>query len=63
MAKVRKTVYKEKLNRITPLAGIGIFLLCAVALVYLYPLFWMADSSFRPAVDIFQFLTEDGSTF
>jgi len=39
----------------TPLQVAGVAALCAVAVVYLYPLFWLLDSSFRPAVDIFQF--------
>lgn len=35
-------------------ARIGIALLTALAMVYLYPLVWMFDSSFRPAIEIFQ---------
>jgi ABC-type glycerol-3-phosphate transport system permease component len=33
----------------------GVLVLCAIGLVYLYPLFWLADSAFRPAVEIFQY--------
>lgn len=44
-----------KLHRLTPLQWIGVVLLCAIGLVYLSPLFWLLDSSFRPAVEIFQF--------
>lgn len=33
---------------------IGIAFLTLLALAYLYPLFWMFDSSFRPAIEIFQ---------
>lgn len=33
---------------------IGIVLLTSLAAVYLYPLLWMFDSSFRPAIEIFQ---------
>ena len=32
----------------------GSVLLAAIALVYLYPLIWLMDSSFRPAIEIFQ---------
>src|SRR5512142_57280 len=45
---------KSRLKAMTPLQTIGVILLCAVGLVYLYPLFWLADSSFRPGVEIFQ---------
>jgi multiple sugar transport system permease protein len=43
------------LKRMTPLQCLGVLALCAVAALYLYPLFWLLDSSFRPAVDIFRF--------
>ncbi len=43
-----------RLKRLTPLQGFGVALLCVVGLLYLYPLFWLLDSSFRPAVEIFQ---------
>ncbi len=36
------------------LRKVGIALLTVLALVYLYPLLWMFDSSFRPAIEIFQ---------
>jgi ABC-type glycerol-3-phosphate transport system permease component len=42
------------LKRLTPLQGLGVALLCVVGLLYLYPLFWLLDSSFRSAVEIFQ---------
>lgn len=48
---------KEKkgiLGKLTDPGNIGIVILCAVGILYLYPLFWLLDSSFRPAVDIFQ---------
>lgn len=44
-----------KLGALTPLQWVGVLFLCLVGLVYLYPLFWLADASFRPAVEIFQF--------
>ncbi len=44
-----------KLGGLTPLQGLGVVFLCLVGVVYLYPLFWLADASFRPAVEIFQF--------
>jgi ABC-type glycerol-3-phosphate transport system permease component len=46
---------RKKLARLTRLQTAGVVLLCAVAVLYLYPLFWLLDSSFRHAVDIFQF--------
>lgn len=39
----------------TPLQVFGVAALCAVAALYLYPLLWLLDSSFRPAVDVFRF--------
>jgi ABC-type glycerol-3-phosphate transport system permease component len=45
---------KSKLNRISILGIFGIIVLGVIGIVYLYPLFWLLDSSFRPAVDIFQ---------
>ncbi|HET6412296.1 MAG TPA: carbohydrate ABC transporter permease [Anaeromyxobacter sp.] len=44
-----------RLERPTALQILGVALLCLLGLIYLYPLFWLLDSSFRPAVDIFQF--------
>jgi ABC-type glycerol-3-phosphate transport system permease component len=54
MTKTPKVKTNKKLNRMTPMKSIGIVLLCAISLIYLYPLLWQADSAFRPAVDIFQ---------
>jgi ABC-type glycerol-3-phosphate transport system permease component len=31
-----------------------VILLCAVSLVFLYPLLWLADATFRPQIEIFQ---------
>ena len=55
MAAAGETKNKSKLNRLGPFQALGVVFLCAVALVYLYPLFWMADAAFRPSVEIFQF--------
>jgi multiple sugar transport system permease protein len=44
-----------RLTRLTPLQLVGVALLCVIGLLYLYPLFWLLDSSFRSAVEIFQF--------
>jgi len=41
--------------RLTPLQWLGVVALCAVGVAYLYPLLWLLDSSFRPAVQVFQF--------
>ncbi len=46
---------RSKLNRLSPLQLLGVVILCGIGLVYLYPLFWLADSAFRPAVEIFQY--------
>jgi len=54
MIKTPKLKLNKKLNRLTPMKSIGIVLLCAISLIYLYPLLWQADSAFRPSVDIFQ---------
>jgi multiple sugar transport system permease protein len=43
------------LHRMGPLQWLGTLLLIFVGLLYLYPIFWLADSSFRPAVELFQF--------
>jgi ABC-type glycerol-3-phosphate transport system permease component len=43
------------LHRLSPMQWVGVVFLCLVGLVYLFPLYWLADSSFRPAVEIFQF--------
>jgi ABC-type glycerol-3-phosphate transport system permease component len=43
------------LGRLTPLQWVGVGALCLVGLAYLYPLLWLFDSSFRPAVQVFQF--------
>lgn len=45
----------SKLKALSPLQLIGVVILCAIGLVYLYPIFWLADSAFRPAVEIFQY--------
>jgi ABC-type glycerol-3-phosphate transport system permease component len=45
----------SKLNRISPMQWIGVVLLCCAAFIYLYPILWLFDSSFRPSVEIFQF--------
>jgi multiple sugar transport system permease protein len=44
----------RRLPRLSALQWIGVALLCAVGLLYLYPLLWLLDSSFRSAVEIFQ---------
>lgn len=41
--------------RLGPLGWAGLVFLCAVGLVYLYPLLWLFDSSFRHATEVFQF--------
>jgi multiple sugar transport system permease protein len=46
---------RGRLGRLTPLQWIGVLALCLVGLAYLYPLLWLLDSSFRPAVQVFQF--------
>ncbi|MBN1959795.1 MAG: carbohydrate ABC transporter permease [Deltaproteobacteria bacterium] len=53
--KAKKSENISKLGRLTPIQLVGITILCIIAAFYLYPLFWMFDSSFRPATDIFQF--------
>ncbi|HET6440280.1 MAG TPA: carbohydrate ABC transporter permease [Anaeromyxobacter sp.] len=44
-----------RLKRLSPLGLLGVALLSLAGLLYLYPLFWLLDASFRRAVDIFQF--------
>jgi ABC-type glycerol-3-phosphate transport system permease component len=39
----------------TPLQLVGAGALCVAGVLYLTPLLWLLDASFRPAVDIFQF--------
>ena len=46
---------RSKLKQLSPLQLAGVVLLCLIGLVYLYPLWWLADSAFRPAVEIFQY--------
>jgi ABC-type glycerol-3-phosphate transport system permease component len=46
---------KSKLKRLSLLQVLGVLILCFIGLIYLYPLFWLADSAFRPAHEIFQF--------
>lgn len=41
-------------NGFSWLKKIGLVLLVAIAAAYLYPLVWMFDASFRPAIEIFQ---------
>jgi ABC-type glycerol-3-phosphate transport system permease component len=45
---------RSRLKRLSPLQLIGVAVLCLIGLVYLYPILWLADSAFRPAVEIFQ---------
>jgi len=45
----------RRIPRLTPWQWVGVALLCLIGLLYLYPLIWLLDSSFRTAVDIFQF--------
>jgi ABC-type glycerol-3-phosphate transport system permease component len=45
---------RSKLNKLSIMGMFGIVVLCVIGVLYLYPLFWLFDSSFRPAVDIFQ---------
>jgi len=54
MALTHKQKNNSKLNRLSIMGVFGVILLCAIGIIYLYPLFWLCDSSFRPAVDIFQ---------
>jgi ABC-type glycerol-3-phosphate transport system permease component len=53
-----QTISKQNNNSIVrrlPIESwMGIIVLCTIGILYLYPLFWLIDSSFRPAVDIFQ---------
>ncbi len=37
-----------------PFYAISLVFITAIAIIYLYPLVWLADSSFRPAIEIFQ---------
>ncbi len=46
---------RSKLKQLSPLQLVGVFFLCVIGLVYLYPIIWLADSAFRPAVEIFQY--------
>ncbi|HQE59601.1 MAG TPA: hypothetical protein PLA54_10465, partial [Spirochaetota bacterium] len=39
--------------KLTVFEWLGIGFLCFIALIYLYPLIWMCDSSFRPMFEIF----------
>ncbi|HVO20504.1 MAG TPA: carbohydrate ABC transporter permease [Anaeromyxobacter sp.] len=50
-----KPLAPRRIPPLTPWQWAGVALLCLVGLLYLYPLLWLLDSSFRPAVDIFQF--------
>jgi ABC-type glycerol-3-phosphate transport system permease component len=45
----------RKLNSVGPVQGIGLFFLLVVGVIYLVPLFWLANSSFLPESEIFQF--------
>jgi multiple sugar transport system permease protein/sn-glycerol 3-phosphate transport system permease protein len=45
----------RKLNSVGPMQGIGLFFLVVVGVVYLVPLFWLANSSFLTESEIFQF--------
>jgi ABC-type glycerol-3-phosphate transport system permease component len=54
MQAVSKLNNNSILRRLSIESWIGIIILCTVGILYLYPLFWLIDSSFRPAVDIFQ---------
>lgn len=47
-------VKRKGLNGFSWLRKIGLALLVALAAIYLYPLVWMFDASFRPAIEIFQ---------
>jgi len=46
---------RSKLHRLSPVQLAGVIVLCAIGAIYLYPLFWLADSAFRPSVEIFQY--------
>ncbi|MBP7480797.1 MAG: carbohydrate ABC transporter permease [Spirochaetaceae bacterium] len=57
---VRKKIVDKLLFRfgfkdakLTVFEWLGIGILCLIALIYLYPLVWMCDSSFRPMTEIF----------
>jgi multiple sugar transport system permease protein len=47
--------HRGRLRRLGPLQWVGVVALCLVGIAYLYPLLWLLDSSFRPAVQVFQF--------
>ncbi len=47
--------HRSGLRRLGPLQWVGVVGLCLVGIAYLYPLLWLLDSSFRPAVQVFQF--------
>lgn len=53
--KARVSHRPGSLQAMSPLQWLGVAFLCLVGLVYLYPLFWLFDSSLRPGVEIFQF--------
>lgn len=54
-ASTASAVPKRKvLSGFSWLQKIGLVLLVALAAVYLYPLVWMFDASFRPSIEIFQ---------
>ena len=46
---------RSKLKQLSPLQLLGVFVLCIFGFLYLYPIIWLADSAFRPAVEIFQY--------
>jgi ABC-type glycerol-3-phosphate transport system permease component len=48
------SVKKKANNGFSGLQKAGLALLVALAAIYLYPLVWMLDASFRPAIEIFQ---------
>jgi multiple sugar transport system permease protein len=52
---IEKIIERAKRKRLhfTAAQLIGLIILCVVALVFLYPLVWLADSAFRPKIEIF----------
>lgn len=49
------TARRGTFGRLGPLQLAGVAALCLLGLLYLTPLLWLLDASFRPAVDIFRF--------
>ncbi len=62
---IERVIARSKRKHINVTWGqiLGIILLCMVALIFIYPLLWLLDSSFRPMIEIFnlppKFLTFD----